>query len=620
MRIRKYFCFCLGMVLISVSSCEKYLEPKLTNQYGDEITWKYPNYAMGTLLEAYAAIGESTCSFDGNNYLDAITDNSLTTGTGSDLYHYVFGNRTMHSGAINNWGAAYTAISVVNLFLEKGLSPSIIYDISDAERDKKYRERSKGEAFFLRAWWQMELLRNYGGFSEDGRALGYIIVTRTYSDDERDEANSLERSGFEDCVRQILADCDTAFQYLPLQYNNINDNDPPYGMNNLGRASGKAVLALKSRVALLAASSAYQPKNAYAVSADSIRKKWQRAAELAQQAITIGELGSMNNLIPLNNNMIVGADVNVPGNADIYNEMLFRRTSNNRVPEQNHFPPLWFGEGKCNPSQNLVNAYPMTNGFPITDARSGYDPQNPYVNRDGRFARQISYHGLAFYGLADERRPLEIHSSADDGTTGFDGPGYDYRNTWTGYYLRKGMSDKINMNYNPDNPGGTQTDYHCNPLLRRAEVWMNLAEACNELAGPTGAVAGVDAENTPSAIIKRIRSLYGTGTAYVDEVAATGSVEAFRQLILNERRLEFAFENMRLWDIRRWKLPLDTPILGIKIYKNVDGNFVYFGTDPGADDIVVQERPLLADEKYYSSPIPYSDMVKNKKLIQNAGW
>jgi len=280
---------------------------------------------------------------------------------------------------------------------------------------------------------------------------------------------------------------------------------------------------------------------------------------------------------------------------------------------------MWLGQGKCNPSQNLVNAYPMTNGYPITDPRSGYDPQNPYVNRDKRFTWQINFNGGKF-NESDAERALEIYSSAADGSIGRDAPGYDYRNTWTGYYIRKGMSNKQYMLYNPDNPGaGAQNDYHRNPLLRRAEVWMNLAEAANEYAGPNGAVPGVDAANTSIAIIKRLRTLYGTGNAYVDEASALGK-ENFRELILNERRIEFAFEGMRLWDIRRWKLPLNTPILGIKIYKDANNNYVYFGTNPGDDDIVVQDRHLLSDDKYYTSPIPYEETVKNKNLIQNAGW
>jgi hypothetical protein len=159
---------------------------------------------------------------------------------------------------------------------------------------------------------------------------------------------------------------------------------------------------------------------------------------------------------------------------------------------------------------------------------------------------------------------------------------------------------------------------------------MNLAEALNEYAGPFGTAVGVDAANTSVAIIKRLRTLYGTENDYVDDVAVEGQA-AFTKLILNERRIEFAFENMRLWDIRRRgpkELDLNEPVLGVRISaefvnKDVTGkriyNFTYIGTSPGDDDVVVQERNL-GDPKFYTSPIPYNEMMKNPKLVQNAGW
>jgi TonB-dependent SusC/RagA subfamily outer membrane receptor len=260
------------------------------------------------------------------------------------------------------------------------------------------------------------------------------------------------------------------------------------------------------------------------------------------------------------------------------------------------------------------NAFATGNYGPYND----YFPQvDSYADRDGRFIRQINYNGSRFNNQNDQRE-LQIYSTAADGTIGPDAPGYDYRNTWTGYYIRKGMSVKPNINYNPDNPGATANDHHCNPLLRRTEVWMNLAEALNELVGPTGSVVGISEKSID--IIKRIRALYGTGNAYVDEIASLNDKDVFKELILNERRLEFAFENMRFWDIRRWRLPqLNEPILGIKIYKDINNKYVYFGTNPGADDIVVQTRSL-SDDKYYTSPIPYAELIKNKNLVQNAGW
>ena len=625
MKIRKYFC--ISLIIVSLFSCEDYLDPKLTSDYGDDITWGLPEYAKKVLLGAYSDITPNLCGYNGNNYLDAVTDNSLTTDGASLLYRYVFGSATADSDPIGIYNTAYNAIAIVNLFLEKGLSLDLKYYLTNPEYDRLTREYSKGECYFLRAWWQHELLKNYGGLSDSGEALGYVIVDRTFGDDEREMINSLPRNTFEECVQQIYNDLDTAFIYLPLEYNSDPNAEPnhPAGQSNYQRASGRAALALKSRVALLAASPAYQSAG---TSEEAVRQKWLNAAVTAQEALTKGNMGELNNMIPLNNDLLVGDVINNwPKTANFHSEMLFIRTANNRNSEQHHYPAMWFGNAKCNPSQNLVNAYPMANGYPITHPNSEYDSQNPYSGRDGRFTRQINYNGGLFCEIPTERT-MEIWSSADDRSIGRDAPGYDYRNTWTGYYLRKGLSNKPNRNYNPDNPGATQNDFKCNPLLRRCEVWMNLAEALNEYAGADGTAPGVDAANTPIAIIKQLRSLYGTGNAYVDEVAAEGK-EAFRELILNERRLEFAFENMRLWDIRRWLMPqLNEPVLGIKVYAEYIGmdtngnrkyNYIYFGTSPGVDDIVVQTRNL-GNPKYYTSPIPYNEMMKNPNLVQNAGW
>ena len=48
--------------------------------------------------------------------------------------------------------------------------------------------------------------------------------------------------------------------------------------------------------------------------------------------------------------------------------------------------PSLYGKGRVNPTQNLVDAFPMANGYPINDVHSAYDPANPYANRDPRLS------------------------------------------------------------------------------------------------------------------------------------------------------------------------------------------------------------------------------------------
>src|SRR5690606_20093345 len=98
---------------------------------------------------------------------------------------------------------------------------------------------------------------------------------------------------------------------------------------------------------------------------------------------------------------------------------------------------------------------------------------------------------------------------------------------------------------------------------------------------------------------------------YVDEVAALGK-EAFRELILRERRLELAFENHRYFDLRRWLRPLNEPIYGVQIMLEDDGSLTY-------STKMVETRNFNAIKHYYA-PLPYDELVKSPNLINNLGW
>ncbi len=596
--MKKTIYFYLCLVFVGLSSCENALDTKTDNTYGDEITWKLPDYALGVLNQAYFNIPSTPNSWS-NDFLDVATDNAVSNNKSSDLYNYGQGGISAQSNPFDNWTVANKQIQYVNLFMERGLTGSVNFNIANDALNKAIRLRSKGEAYFLRAWWSMDLLQRFGGVAADGQALGYTIITKSLSDANKDSVSQLPRHSYEACALQIIADCDSAIKYLPLQYTGTDAN---LGTTQDGRASGMAAHALKSRVALFAASPAYQPASTYAITADSVGKKWARATLFAQKAVSTGVLGAYTALTEA---MYVGAGVQGATNA----EFLFRKWYSNNTIEKANFPALFYGQGRTNPSQNLIDAYPTKTGFPISDIRSGYDAQNPYANRDNRFELSIFYNQKNF----NTQRLLEIYTT-DQGTKGRDVAGYDYQNTATGYYLKKFMSPKKDMLY--AGVVSAQSDFHQYPLLRRAEVYFNLAEASNELVGPKGIAPG----STLSAydIIKDVRTKNGiTSTTYLDEVADQGKA-AFRAFILNERRLEFAFENQRFFDLRRQKLPLNEAVRGVQITKTAT-SFVYVGTNPNAEGVIVENRKLN-DDKYYYTPIPYTEMVKHPNFKQNKGW
>src|SRR5690606_35629661 len=145
---------------------------------------------------------------------------------------------------------------------------------------------------------------------------------------------------------------------------------------------------------------------------------------------------------------------------------------------------------------------------------------------------------------------------------------------------------------------------------RRTELFLNLAEASNEVYGPAAVAPG--STQSAATILKNIRTAAGiTDNAYVDEVASEGK-DAFRILIQNERRIEFAFENQRYFDMRRWLLPLNETVTGMAIEKASTGELIY-------NEIDVEERGFN-DVKYYYHPLPYSETTKSPSLINNLGW
>src|SRR5690606_19928434 len=112
--------------------------------------------------------------------------------------------------------------------------------------------------------------------------------------------------------------------------------------------------------------------------------------------------------------------------------------------------------------------------------------------------------------------------------------------------------------------------------------------------------------------VKAIRSKLGISNhTYIDEIAAIGK-DAFRILLQNERRIELAFENQRFFDMRRWLLPLNEDVKGIRIETDDVGNLSY--------ETVTVEPRKMDEVKYYYLPIPYNEIMKSQNLQNNLGW
>jgi starch-binding outer membrane protein, SusD/RagB family len=271
------------------------------------------------------------------------------------------------------------------------------------------------------------------------------------------------------------------------------------------------------------------------------------------------------------------------------NEVIFAKTNTLGRPVETTNGPINFatapGAGNTSPTQELVNAFGMSNGLEINDPGSGYDSTNPYANRDPRLGYTVLYNGAQWLSTA-----IQTFNG------GINRPGGSTVQTQTGYYLRKFMGDfKDQTSY--------QDHYHDEVYFRYAEVLLNYAEAMNEYSGPS--------EDIFTAI-ESIRKRAGLNPYTLDHSI---SKDSLRTIIHNERRKEFAFEEQRYWDIRRWKIAgkvyNSAPLHGISITPTING-LLY--------NIVPVLQSSFDESKMYFYPIPNTEVVTNAKMRQNPGW
>lgn len=591
--MKRYNIFYLLLSLCIFYSCEDQLGEKLVNEWDTPDVWRIPEMAEGVLMKAYANIPQMPDNY-GNNFLDAATDNALTSNYVSSVYKVAMGAISSTNYPFDNWSECYENLQYIHQFLENGLSDNIKYNRIDPIVDQQIKQRLKGEAYFLRAWWSFQLLMQYGGKTDSGEALGYPIITKFITEEEAGNTSSFKRNTYAECIRQIVSDCNMAMELLPDVY---QGGDVVVGDAQIGRASRFAAGVLKSRVVLYGASPAYQSDSVTkitgmgtfsVVNQSAYEKNWKYAALVAD---TILQLPGFGNFTALKATDLADGGNTTPA------DFIFRKYFNNKALETRHFPPFNYGNAQTIPSQNLVDAFPAKNGFPIDDSRSGIDPDNPYAARDNRLDLNIYYQGRTF---GNSGLSINVVSGGKDSQE------FHPNGSRSGYYLAKYLSKKETLL----TPTQSSNTIHYHALLRKAEVFLNYAEAANEAWGPHG--KDPNCKYTAYEVIKIVRQLSGgiTNTTYLDEMAV--NKELFRKVIQNERRLEFAFENQRFFDMRRWLLKLDDDIEGIDVKR--EGSALTFTKKS-------IETRKLNDIRYYYAPIPYDEIVKSGgNLINNIGW
>jgi hypothetical protein len=588
--MKKYILLGLAGV-ITLSGCKDLMKPNIENNRQLDSSTYIPSdarFPMAILGNGYNRIPTNNWSFN-----DVATDDAVTNDQSNAFLKVATGQWTANFNPLDQWNNCFAAIQYLNIMLVEADKVTWTADPTISELFKK---RIKGEAYGLRSYFMYHLLMAHGGVSASGELLGVPIVLEPL---QTSSVFNLPRAPFSECIKQVYADLDKAEELLPLDYDNIPDaSQVPakygtiskeqynrvFGAAFRGLLTARIAKAIRAKTALLAASPAY---------ASGSTTTWEDAAKYAAEVLNLK--GGLSALAPNGITWYSNAS-EIAGLTDGANaaEILWRNNYvDNRDLEAQNFPPTLYGNGRINPTQNLVDAFPMANGYPVTDVSGGYDPNNPYANRDPRLKTFVMVNG----GTAGPNNTAI--NTATDGSTN-DALNRVETSTKTGYYLRKLLRQDVNLN-----PSSPNNQRHYKPHIRYTEIFLVYAEAANEAWGPTGTGG-----NSFSAydVIKAIRKRAGVGTGNGDPYleSAKGSKEEMRQLIRNERRLELCFEGFRFWDLRRWNLNLNETAKGVSIQA---GNY---------NIISVQDRVF---QNYMNhGPVPYGEILKFNALQQNKGW
>jgi len=590
------------LVLIPLfSACDDFFTPAIENIRDISPITNEPAFAQGIMLEAYGQLPYNDWTAS-----DVATDNAVSNDITNAYMRMATSSWSSVVDPMIQYQYRQFGIQYVNIFLQ---SADSVKWASDPKARIMFRDRIKGEAYALRGLQLFGMLQAHGGWTASGKLMGVPIVrVPQYTNSNF----NLPRNTFQACLDSITADFNRALILLPLDFadvtaissvpakyqaigvTNFSDYNRVFGNIVKGRMSFRIVEAIAAQVALLAASPAYSAGTnvTWANAAD-------KAAVVIDHLVVPGVAGLNATGYTWFNN---ASEISGLASGSNTSEIIWRNNLNQgRNFEQDNFPPSVYGRGRVNPSQNLVDAFYASNGYPISNPLSLYNPQSPYTNRDPRLAKYIVYNG-------------SVQASTNGViTTGTYGANNDALNrqsgasTRTGYYLRK--LTRADVNANPSSPTDQK---HVNARIRATEIFLSYAEAANEAWGPLGTgTHAYSAYDVIKAIRKRAMAL--ATDPYLESIK--NDQAAMRILIQNERRLELCFENnIRFYDLRRWKVDLNTlnqTVRGMQIDKNPDGSLLYTPFDV--------EIRSYKDYMYYG-PIPYTETLKYNLLEQNKGW
>jgi hypothetical protein len=512
----------------------------------------------------------------GGDILEAITDlnhSYLQTGGANKLYYSGQYTSGSEDGGDTKFGfikdGAWEGIRIGWIFIENADK------IPDSTPE--YIAQLKAEARVLIALHYTDMFRNFGGLPWINKAYGI--------DDEIDCPRLTAKATMDSIIHQL----DLAAPDLPWVVENLSNMD--------GRFTKASALGLKARLLLFCASPLFNDDMPY-MDGEAAQQHfvwfghkdpdlWQRAADAAIYLIDEIEQGGYYALVNTGNPRQDFQDAYYKrGNGEILISTRIQFKAPTKIKDNNFMFYQNAAEyGSACPTQEYVDMFGMANGLPITDPNSGFDPANPLANRDPRLYETVLVNGDTYQG-----RIAELWIG------GRERPNQNFDGTRSGYGLRKFLLERDKAT-----SLGSIIQW---PYLRLAEIYLSAAEALNEVHGGP----------TPQAYqyVNIVRARVGLGG-----LQENLTQEEFREAVLQERSKEFGYEEVRWFDLIRWKRESD-------FTKTLHGKDLFLNDDGTLEEQITVLPPRIWQTnwspKWYLSAFPQSEVYKEYGLMQNPGW
>jgi hypothetical protein len=529
----------LGACVLSLSACEKedWLDRDAPNVITEEQVWNDSKMITSLLANYYNRLPAHT-TLQGGWAEYAAYDEAMWSGNNDDRNNII-------GYGFDRWRLwDYGLIRDINLALEN-------IEQFGTTLTPEEKATFSAELRFLRAFQYFELVKRMGGVPIITNQLVYDF------------------SGDPSYLQQPRNKEEEVYDFIASELDAIKDNLGNMGSNT--RANKYTALALKSRAMLYAASIAKYnnlmpapittPGGEVGILASRAEGYYTQSLEASEEIIASGAYSLYNSNPHLGENFYEAVSKKA-NNSEVILAQDYLTAKDKRhwfsydniarsIREDN------LGSSNVTPTLNLVEDFEYLDGSSgelKTRTADGSDfiyydnKEDIFANKDARLYGTVMYPGSTFKGLDlqiqagvmvwngsgyDVVESDQLGSTYEDGgvLTGAGGPQRSQTEvTNTGFYLRKYI-DPAPM----ASTRGVRSDMWW-VRFRLGEIYLNAAEAALELGQMDKALMYVN----------EVRERAGFGENSLSELTL--------EKLQNERRVELAFEDHRVWDLKRWRI------------------------------------------------------------------